>query len=73
MKKIRAHFTEFLKNVSYRGETIDNLVPETNAVQKAQNRLDKLRGTMIIGDIMEPLNIEFNSTAKPHVAEKGAQ
>lgn len=39
--------------ITSHGRSIGRLVPELNEVEDARNRLLKLRGTMIVGDIME--------------------
>ena len=67
----RAHLPDFLKKVSNgeqiqitsHGKAIARLVPEFDVVEAAQNRLDKLRGTMIVGDIIEPLESEWSADA----------
>ncbi len=66
---LRAHLPDFLKKVSKgeeiqitsHGKPIARLVPEFDEVETAQKRLDALRGTMIVGDIMEPLESEWKA------------
>ena len=68
---LRAHLPDFLKKVSNgeqiqitsHGKAIARLIPESNQVEIAQKRLDALRGTMIVGDIMEPLDSQWSSDA----------
>ena len=68
---LRANLPDFLKKVSHgeqiqitsHGKAIARLIPETDSVQAAQNRLDELRGTMIVGNIMEPLENEWSADA----------
>ena len=68
---LRANLPDFLKKVSHgeqiqitsHGKTIARLVPEADSVQAAQYRLDELRGTMIVGNIMEPLENEWSADA----------
>jgi prevent-host-death family protein len=68
---LRAHLPAFLKKVSKgeqiqitsHGKVIARLVPENNIVETAQKRLDALRGTMIVGDIMETLDSNWSADA----------
>ena len=68
---LRAHLPDFLKKVSNgeeiqitsHGKPIARLVPELDEKETAQKRLDALRGTMIVGDIMEPLDSQWNADA----------
>jgi antitoxin (DNA-binding transcriptional repressor) of toxin-antitoxin stability system len=46
------------------GKPIARLVPELDEVETAQKQLDALRGTMIVGDIMEPLDSQWNADAE---------
>jgi prevent-host-death family protein len=41
--------------ITSRGKTIAKIVPEEDAVEAARKRLMSLRGTMITGDIQEPV------------------
>ena len=67
----RAHLPDFLKKVSNgeqiqitsHGKVIARLVPEFDEVEAAQNRLNELRGSMIIADIIEPLESEWSADA----------
>jgi len=62
--ELRAHLPDFLKQVSHgeqiqitsHGKTIARLIPDISDVELAHKRLDSLRGTMIIGDILETLD-----------------
>ena len=68
---LRAHLPDFLKKVSNgeqiqitsHGKTIARIIPEIDHVDAAKKRLDALRGTMIIGDILQPLDIEWSADA----------
>ena len=67
----RAHLPDFLKKVSNgeqiqitsHGKVIARLIPEVDEVEAAQNRLNELRGSMIIADIIEPLESEWSADA----------
>ncbi len=67
----RAQLPDFLKKVSLgeqiqitsHGKVIARLIPEMDEVEAAQKRLDTLRGSMIVGDIIEPLGVEWNADA----------
>ncbi|MBT4837176.1 MAG: type II toxin-antitoxin system prevent-host-death family antitoxin [Methylococcales bacterium] len=58
---LRAHLPDYLKKVrlgeqiqiTNHGKVIARLIPESDEVELAQKRLDKLRGTMIQGDIID--------------------
>ena len=41
--------------IASHGKSITRIVPESNDVEEAQQRLLQLRGTMITGDIIEPV------------------
>ena len=68
---LRAHLPDFLKKVSHgeeiqitsHGKPIARLVPEIDDIEAAQKRLDALRGTMIVADIMEPLDSQWSADA----------
>ena len=68
---LRAQLTAFFKKVSKgeqiqitsHGKVIARLVPENNIVETAQKRLDALRGTVIVGDIMETLDSNWSADA----------
>ncbi|MCK5783914.1 MAG: type II toxin-antitoxin system prevent-host-death family antitoxin [Desulfobacterales bacterium] len=69
--ELRNHLPHYMKQVqkgvefliTSHGEKIARLVPEVSAVKEAHNRLMKLRGTMIKGDILEPVAAEWNADA----------
>ena len=69
--ELRAHLPDFLKKVSKgehiqitsHGKTIARLIPEIDEVEAAQNRLNALRGTMIVGDILEPSESQWSADA----------
>lgn len=68
---LRAHLPDFLKKVqngeqiqiTSHGKVIARLVPEVNKVETAKKRLEALRGTMIVGDIIEPIDSQWNTDA----------
>jgi len=66
---LRSHLPDYIKMVtageqiqitSY-GKIIARIVPEIDEVQAAQKRLDATRGTMIVGDVMEPIDIVWSA------------
>ncbi len=69
--ELRANLPDFLNKVrngeqiqiTSHGKVIARLVPEISQVEAAQQRLDAIRGTMIIGDIMEPINGDWSADA----------
>lgn len=68
---LRAHLPDFLKKVSNgeqiqitsHGKTIARIIPEIDQVDAAKKRLDALRGTMIVGDILQPLDSKWSADA----------
>ena len=68
---LRAHLPDFLKKVSNgeqiqitsHGKTIARIIPEIDQVDAAKKRLDALRGTRIVGDILQPLDNEWSADA----------
>ena len=68
---LRAHLPDFLRKVSNgeeiqitsHGKPVARLVPELTEVEAAQKRLDALRGTMMAGDVMQPLDSQWNADA----------
>lgn len=68
---LRAHLPDFLKKVSNgeqiqitsHGKTIARIIPEIDQVDAAIKRLDALRGTMIVGDILQPLDSKWSADA----------
>ena len=52
---------EFL--VTSHGRSIARLVPETSNIEKAHNRLMQLRGTMIKGNILDSVEVEWSADA----------
>lgn len=66
---LRAHLPDFLKQVSHgehikitsHGKIIARLIPDTDEVEAAQKRLDLLQGTMITGDILEPIETSWSA------------
>ncbi|MCF6299665.1 MAG: type II toxin-antitoxin system prevent-host-death family antitoxin [Proteobacteria bacterium] len=68
---LRANLPEFLKKVAkgeeiqitFHGNPIARIIPEVNAIQQAQLRLDNLKGSMITGDIMSTIEDEWTADA----------
>ncbi len=50
-------------HISSHGENIAQLIPEHNNVEAAQTRLDQLKGTMIIKDIVNTDPAKWNADA----------
>ncbi len=50
-------------HVTSHGKNIAQLIPEHNNVEAAQTRLDQLKGTMIIKDIINVDTTEWNADA----------
>ena len=50
--------------ITSHGRSIARLVPERSDVEEAKDRLLKLKGTMILGDITEPVEtVEWSADA----------
>ncbi|GFO71594.1 antitoxin Phd [Bathymodiolus japonicus methanotrophic gill symbiont] len=49
--------------ITSHGKTIARIIPEINQVDAAKKRLNALRGTMIVGDILQPLDNEWSADA----------
>ncbi len=68
---LRAHLPDYLKKVrngeeiqiTSHGKPVARLVPELTDVEAAQKRLDALRGTMMVADVMEPLDSQWGADA----------
>ena len=66
---LRAHLPDFLKQViqgeqikiTSHGKTIARLIPDIDEVEAAHKRLNNLKGTMIIGDIIEPVETNWSA------------
>ena len=70
--ELRNHLPQYLQQVkkglelqiTSHGRSIARLVPERNAVEEAKDRLLKLKGTMILGDITESVEtVEWSADA----------
>ena len=74
----RVNITEFRRNLPFylqkvktgvelqitsHGKSIARLVPEQDDVEKANARLLNLRGTMITGNIVDPIDVEWGDVA----------
>ncbi|MBG7602024.1 MAG: type II toxin-antitoxin system prevent-host-death family antitoxin [Gammaproteobacteria bacterium] len=68
---LRAHLPDYLRKVSNgeeiqvtsHGKPVARLVPELTEVEAAQKRLDALRGTMMVGDVLAPLDSQWSADA----------
>ncbi|MDP6875484.1 MAG: type II toxin-antitoxin system prevent-host-death family antitoxin [Alphaproteobacteria bacterium] len=49
--------------ITSHGKSIARLVPEKDEVEKASARLLKLRGTMITGNVVDPIDAEWGGDA----------
>ncbi|MDP6688267.1 MAG: type II toxin-antitoxin system prevent-host-death family antitoxin [Alphaproteobacteria bacterium] len=49
--------------ITSHGKSIARLVPEQDEVEKASARLSKLRGTMITGNVVDPIDAEWGGDA----------
>ena len=49
--------------VTSHGKPVARLVPELTEVEAAQKRLDALRGTMMVGDVLAPLDSQWSADA----------
>jgi len=71
--ELRQHLPDYLKQVqqgkeiaiTLHGKTIARIVPDRNESKReaALKRLEALRGTVIIGDILAPLDEEWTGDA----------
>ncbi len=69
--ELRNHLPHYMKQVqkgiefivTSHGKSIARLVPEISNTEKAHNRLMQLRGSMIKGDIVAPVEVEWNADA----------
>ena len=68
---LRNCLPEFLKQViageeiqiTLHGKAIARIIPETDKIAEAQQRLDDLKGTVIKDDIMAPIDAEWGNDA----------
>jgi len=66
--ELRKHLPHYMKQVqkgvefqiTSHGTSIARLVPETSSREQAHKRLMQLRGTMIRGDILEPVGDQWH-------------
>ncbi|MDO9310312.1 MAG: type II toxin-antitoxin system prevent-host-death family antitoxin [Nitrosomonas sp.] len=71
--ELRQHLPEYLKQVqageviaiTLHGKTIAHIIPDHTKSEReaALNRLDALRGTVIVGDILAPLDEKWKGDA----------
>ena len=69
--EFRSNLPKYLKEVksgaelqiTSHGKSIARLVPERDAVEEAATRLLELRGTMITGNVVDPVDAEWASDA----------
>jgi prevent-host-death family protein len=72
--ELRQHLPAYLKQVqagqeiaiTLHGKTIARIVPDSDlsAREAAASRLANLRGTMIVGDVLAPLDVEWTGDAR---------
>lgn len=68
--ELRNHLPEYLKRVkageevtvTSRGKVIARLVPEVDEVLAARKRLEELRRHSWVGDVVLPLDVEWEAT-----------
>ena len=68
---LRSHLPDYLKLVSNgeqiqitnHGKTIARLVPDIDEVEAAHQRLNNLKGSMIVGDLIEPIDSTWSGDA----------
>lgn len=69
--ELRAYLPDFIKKVmkgeeiqiTLHGKSIARIIPEIDEIEAAQKRLDKLKGTVIQGDIIAPIDTEWTADA----------
>jgi prevent-host-death family protein len=69
--ELRNHLPRYMKQVqegaeflvTSHGKKIARLIPERDTVEEARKRLMRLRGTMIRGDILGPVEGEWDADA----------
>ncbi len=69
--EFRSNLPSYLKKVktgielqiTSHGKSIARLVPEQGEVEKANARLLKLRGTMITGNVVDPIDAQWDGDA----------
>ncbi len=65
--ELRSNLTEILRriesgriiNITLRGREVARLVPPDNKVEKARKKLDELRKTAFVGDVLSPIEEEW--------------
>ena len=68
---LRAHLPDYLKEVQLgeqiqitsHGKVVARLIPEINKTEAAKKRLNALRNSMIVGDVMEPVEWLWSADA----------
>ena len=55
--------TGVVLQITCHGKSIARLVPEKDEVDKAKARLSALRGTMITGNVVDPIDAEWGGDA----------
>ena len=67
--ELRSHLPDYLKKVrageevavTSRGKVIARLVPEVDETVVARQRLDALRGQSVVGEVVAPLDVEWDA------------
>ncbi|HPE55753.1 MAG TPA: type II toxin-antitoxin system prevent-host-death family antitoxin [Bacteroidales bacterium] len=68
ISELRANLMKVLKeikqgakiNITSRGKVIAKLVPADNTAEEARNKLNELSQTALIGDIVSPIDTNWN-------------
>ena len=71
--EFRQHLFEYLEqvqqggpmNIQIRGRVVARLEPVTDPVQAARDRLAALAGSIVLGDVISPLDEPWGSDADP--------
>jgi prevent-host-death family protein len=69
--ELRSNLPQYLQKVKMglelqitsHGKSIARIIPEHNDVEEAKKRLLQLRGTMIKGNIVDPIDLEWGADA----------
>lgn len=69
--ELRANLPDFIKKVmngeeiqiTLHGKSIARIIPEVDEIEAAQERLNELKGTVIQGDIISPIESEWTADA----------
>ncbi len=72
VSKLRANIMKYLKDIEYgksfditsRGKVVAKLIPPDYEKKVAKNRLKELRKTAVIGDIISPIDEDWEAVSK---------